>query len=125
MNQYLDKAYWNGLIKMGISRLFILRVLYEKPLHGYLITKRVAAVTSSCCAPTAAALYPVLHDFEKGGYLTCKAEIVNGRERKIYSLTPKGIEAYKIGLEAWQETALALIVAKKEFIESGGNVDAN
>ena len=29
MDQYLDKTYWNGLIKMSLSRLFILRVLYE------------------------------------------------------------------------------------------------
>lgn len=125
MNHYLDKAYWNGLIKMGISKLFILRVLSEKPLHGYEISKRVAALTSGCCAPTVAALYPALHDFLKGGYLTCQSQTVRGRERKIYSLTSKGAEAYRVGLEAWQETAKALIIAKQELAEKGETNDAN
>ena len=65
MDQYLDKTYWNGLIKMSLSRLFILR-FYEKPLHGYEISKRISSLTYGCCAPTEGALYPVLHEFEKG-----------------------------------------------------------
>lgn len=39
---YLQKSYWVGLIKMSLSRLFILRVLYEEPMHGYEISKRIA-----------------------------------------------------------------------------------
>ena len=118
MDQYLDKTYWNGLIKMSLSRLFILRVLYEKPLHGYEISKRISSLTCGCCAPTQGALYPVLHEFEKGGYVTRHTKTVGGRTRKVYTITPKGEEAYKVGLEAWQETALALLEAKKELVES-------
>ncbi|NLX92035.1 MAG: PadR family transcriptional regulator [Firmicutes bacterium] len=119
MDRYLDKRYWNGLIKMSISRLFILRVLYEKPLHGYGISKRISSLTCGCCAPTEGALYPVLHEFEEGGYVTCQAKTVNGRKRKVYTITSKGEEAYRVGLEAWQETALALLEAKKELAGSG------
>lgn len=118
MDQYLDKEYWNGLIKMSLSRLFILRVLYEEPLHGYEISKRISCITSGCCAPTEGALYPVLHEFERGGYVTCQTKTVGGRIRKVYTITSKGEQAYNVGLEAWQETARALLDAKKELGES-------
>ena len=117
MDQYLDKSYWNGLIKMSISKLFILRVLYEGPLHGYGISKRIHSVTSGCCAPTEGALYPVLREFEKGGYVTCQTEKVGGRDRKVYTLTSKGEEAYYVGLESWQETAKVLLEAKRDFVK--------
>jgi DNA-binding PadR family transcriptional regulator len=35
-------------------------------------------------------LYPILHDLEQGGYLVLKAEIVDGKRRKNYRITPKG-----------------------------------
>lgn len=114
-DSYLDKKYWNGLIKMSLSRLFIFRVLYVEPLHGYEISKRISTITSGCCAPTEGTLYPVLHEFEQGGYLECETVEVSGRKRKVYSITDKGKKAYSIGIEAWQETALALVKAKKEL----------
>ncbi len=113
--EYLQRSYWVGLIKMSLSRLFILRVLYEEPLHGYEISKRIDVITKGCCAPTEGALYPVLREFAEGGYLNCRAQVVDGRQRKIYSLTKKGVKAYRVALEAWQESAKALLKAKKSL----------
>lgn len=112
---YLEKSYWVGLIKMSLSRLFILRVLYEEPLHGYEISKRIDALTKGCCAPTEGALYPVLHEFAEGGYLSYQRQVVDGRQRKVYSITKKGEEAYRVAIEAWQEIAKALLEAKKSL----------
>ena len=112
---YLEKSYWVGLIKMSLSRLFILRVLYEEPLHGYEISKRIDVITKGCCAPTEGALYPVLREFAEGGYLNCQAKVVDGRQRKVYSITEKGERAYRVALEAWQESAKALLKAKKSL----------
>jgi len=117
-NDYLDKTYWNGLIKMSLSRLFILRILNEQPLHGYEISKRISCLTKGCCAPTEGALYPVLREFEDEGYLVCEKLTVSGRQRKVYSITNKGREAYRIGIEAWQETAQVLIEAGQEITET-------
>lgn len=113
--QYLDKSYWNGLIKMSLSKLFILHVLCEKSMHGYEITKKIADLTKGCCAPTEGTLYPALREFEKGGYLVCEAKTVDGRQRKIYTITEKGIRAYSTGIKAWEETARVLLKAKKEL----------
>ncbi|MGI5876664.1 MAG: PadR family transcriptional regulator [Dethiobacteria bacterium] len=112
---YLERSYWVGLIKMSLSRLFILRVLYEEPLHGYELSKRIEVITKGCCAPTEGALYPVLREFAEGGYLNCRTKVVDGRQRKIYSITKKGERAYRVALEAWQETAQALLNAKKSL----------
>ena len=111
----LDKEYWNGLIKMSLSRLFILRVLYDESSHGYALTKKIADLTSGCCAPTEGTLYPALREFEQGGYLSSHKEVVSGRERKVYALTEKGIKAYKTALDAWEETARVLLTAQKEM----------
>lgn len=47
-----SRAYWNGTIKMSLSRFFILRVLHQHPMHGYEIARAVAATTRGCCSPT-------------------------------------------------------------------------
>lgn len=114
---YLDKSYWNGLIKMSLSKLFILRILYEEQLHGYEITKRISKLTKGCCSPTEGTIYPALQEFEKGGYLSVKKQIVDGRQRKVYKLTNKGIKAYRTGIKAWEETAKTLLDANRELEE--------
>ncbi|MGA4814783.1 helix-turn-helix transcriptional regulator [Pseudomonas aeruginosa] len=35
-----------------------------------------------CCAPTEGTIYPVLREFEQGGYVTAHTETVAGRGRK-------------------------------------------
>ena len=118
-DNYLKTSYWNGLIKMSLSRLFILKSLYEEPLHGYAITKRISEITNGCCAPTEGSLYPALKEFQDKGYLTSEKRVVSGRERKTYKLTDKGLKAYRTGLNAWEETAEALLEAKRELKVEG------
>lgn len=100
---YADRAYWAGLIKMSLSKFFILCVLNSRSMHGYEITKAVESMTDGCCSPTPGALYPVLREFEAGGYVTCAAEFANGRKRKVYTITDKGREAFGVAVEAWTE----------------------
>lgn len=98
---YTSPDYWNGLIKMGLSKFFILCVLYKQPLHGYEIAKRVESVTRGCCSPGEGTIYPGLRDFEAGGYVTVETEIVQGRERKVYALTDLGREAFRVAVGSW------------------------
>ena len=111
---YLESEYWNGLLKMALSRFFILRVLYAGPAHGYAIARKISDLTRGCCSPSQAAIYPVLKDFMRGGYVTCHTEVVSGRQRKVYSITSKGVEAYRVAVEAWRETTEALVQARDE-----------
>lgn len=100
---YTDRAYWNGLIKMSLSKFFILCVLNQRSLHGYDITKAVEEHTQGCCAPTPGALYPVLKEYEAGGYVTAEEQVVGGRRRKVYSITDKGRTAFRVAVEAWSD----------------------
>lgn len=103
--KYLTEEYWNGLIRMSLSRFFILRVLCCRSLHGYEIAKEVAALTEGCCAPTEGSLYPVLHEFEQNGLVTSQAQVVGNRERKVYTLTDKGVQVYQTATKAWTKAA--------------------
>lgn len=108
---YTAREYWNGIIKMCLSRFFILRVLYTQPMHGYEIARTVAEVTRGCCTPTEGTIYPVLREFEEGGYVTSAIEIAGGRERKVYTLTPKGKEAFRVAVDAWREVTNYILEA--------------
>lgn len=103
--KYQSEEYWNGLIKMSLSRFFILRVLCCRSLHGYEIAKEVASITDGCCAPTEGSLYPVLHEFEQKGLVTHTVETSGKRERKVYTLTEQGRTAYEKATRAWSEAA--------------------
>lgn len=104
-----SRSYWNGTIKMSLSKFFILNVLHQRPMHGYDIARAVESTTKGCCSPTEGTIYPALREFEEGGYVTSAAEVVSGRERKVYTLTDKGRQAYGVALEAWMEATQVLL----------------
>ncbi|MFG1426830.1 PadR family transcriptional regulator [Roseixanthobacter glucoisosaccharinicivorans] len=110
---FLSRAYWNGTIKMSLSKFFILSVLHHKPMHGYDVARAVERTTNGCCSPTEGTIYPVLREFEEGGYLTSASEVVGGRERKVYTLTGKGREAFKVAVEAWMDVTRCLIESER------------
>lgn len=112
--QYQSKQYWNGLIRMSLSRFFILRVLCCRSMHGYEITKEVSEMTGGCCAPSEGSLYPVLHEFKQNGLVTSEVLNVGNRERKVYTLTEKGKSAYQTATEAWTEVARYILAEDKQ-----------
>jgi DNA-binding PadR family transcriptional regulator len=109
---YTDRAYWQGTIKMSLSKFFVLCVLHQKPMHGYEVVQAVERTTDGCCSPTEGTVYPMLNEFEAGGYLTSHLDIVQGRERKVYTLTKKGREAFQTAVDAWLDATDCIIASK-------------
>jgi PadR family transcriptional regulator, regulatory protein PadR len=109
---YSDRAYWRGTIKMSLSKFFVLGVLHQKPMHGYEVVQAVEKTTRGCCSPTEGTVYPVLNEFEAGGYLTSDVQIVQGRERRVYALTRKGREAFRTAVAAWLEATDCILASK-------------
>jgi DNA-binding PadR family transcriptional regulator len=105
---YASRDYWAGTIKMGLSKFFILRVLHDGPLHGYDIARTVERTTRGCCSPTEGTIYPVLREFEAGGFVTVREEVVQGRQRRVYALTDAGRAAFRVALDAWMEATATL-----------------
>lgn len=97
---------------MSLSKFFVLCVLHQKPMHGYEVVQAVAASTKGCCSPSEGTVYPMLNEFEAGGYLTSKPEVVQGRERKVYSITRKGREAFQTAVDAWLEATDCILAGR-------------
>lgn len=105
---FASREYWAGTIKMGLSKFFILRVLHDGPMHGYDVARAVARVTGGCCSPTEGTIYPVLREFETGGFVTVEEEVVQGRQRRVYALTEAGRAAFRVALDAWMDATTVL-----------------
>ncbi|MFV9677645.1 MAG: PadR family transcriptional regulator [Methanosarcinales archaeon] len=61
------------------DEIFGVAIMDELRRHGYSIS--------------AGTLYPILHSLEADGYLTRRNEVVNGKVRKYYRITEKGVNA--------------------------------
>ncbi len=81
-------------------------------MHGYDIARSVERTTGGCCSPTEGTIYPVLREFETGGFVTVHEEVVQGRQRRVYQLTEAGRAAFRIALDAgWRRRRLCRIPA--------------
>ncbi len=102
----IDSAYWKSLINTGLTKLLVLKVLSVSPNHGYGILKELESITSGCCVPTFGSIYPILKDLTKNGYAEVKedTQLKGAQKRRVYTLTPSGVEAYKVAVEAWRST---------------------
>lgn len=110
---FVSEGYWRGLVKMSLSKFFILCVLHDRPMHGYEIAREVRDLTKGCCAPAEGTIYPVLKEFVAAGLATAREETVSGRSRKIYTLTDKGRQAFKVASDAWLEATACVIESRR------------
>ena len=70
----------------GEMRLVILRLIREKPRHGYEIIKALEERMGGCYTPSAGSVYPTLQMLEDQGYV----RIVEDSGKKVYHITPEG-----------------------------------
>ena len=108
MPDYTNKTAWENLVKKSLSRYFVMYALTQQAMHGYDISKWIGEATQGCCHPTEGSLYPTLKEFEEGGYVTSETMSVSGRERKVYAITEKGMEAFRVAKEVWGHAAQLL-----------------
>ena len=101
-----DPSYWKSLINTGLTKLLVLKVLSKAPTHGYGILKELESVTRGCCVPTFGSIYPILKELTRNGYAEVSEDrqLKGAQKRQVYTLTPLGVEAYKVALEAWRST---------------------
>jgi DNA-binding PadR family transcriptional regulator len=70
----------------GEMRLVILRLIREKPRHGYEIMKALEERMGGCYTPSAGSVYPTLQLLEDQGFV----RIVEEDGKKVYHITPEG-----------------------------------
>jgi PadR family transcriptional regulator PadR len=70
---------------------FILAALQEEPRHGYAIITRVSALSRERVRLATGTLYQALDRLTREGLIeVVRDEVVNGRARRHYALTPDG-----------------------------------
>lgn len=88
----------------GNTPVFILSILKEGPNHGYAIYNEIARRSNNVLKFKQGTLYPLLHSLEQAGYIKsewCELAPGNRRQRRVYSITEKGLRELENRLQAW------------------------
>ncbi len=97
-------------------KLIILDILRKSELHGYGISEKIDEIYG-VGKPSSGIIYPTLSSLKKSGLIRIYAE--GERDKKIYSITPKGIEYLKENKENL-EKAKTMLKNLGEFYSMGG-----
>lgn len=93
--------YSNELLK-GSTTILVMSVLKDNDLYRYRIIRELEFRSENAFEMSEGTLYPILHALEKEGYLESYWETHDGRERKYYHLTKKGIKQLEDKKEEWK-----------------------
>src|SRR5918992_1475718 len=74
------------MFESGEVKFVILRLLKEKPRHGYEIIKDLEEKMAGCYTPSAGTVYPTLQLLEDQGYV----RVVETEGKKVYHITRDG-----------------------------------
>lgn len=86
-------------LKKGLLDICILRVLKQGDSYGYQIVKDVMEYVEV----SESTLYPILKRLEASACLTTYSVAHQGRLRKYYQITPKGVEKIDVFLKEWHQ----------------------
>lgn len=86
----------------GTLDVLLLKTLSWAPLHGYGVSKAIAAATGDLLQVEEGALYPALRRLEKRGLVEAEWGVTDtGRDAKFYRLTAAGERRLQEDVEAW------------------------
>lgn len=85
----------------GWIQFLILRILYEKPTHGYQLLEELERRSGGYHKLMPGSIYTILRRMEHKGLLRSEWEKVeSGPDRRLYRLTDEGVAVLRSGLEA-------------------------
>ena len=97
----------------GSSNSLLLCLLEQQPMYGYQIVKELEKRSQGYFKFKEGTLYPALHRLEKSGLITGKWQMIpNGRQRRYYHITAKGLAKLVQEKIQWQDflKAIRLII---------------
>jgi DNA-binding PadR family transcriptional regulator len=86
----------------------VLAILEDGPAHGYAIIESLRERSGGTFDLPEGTIYPALHRLERAGTLTSRREVVGGRARRVYRLSPKGRVALRERRENWNQFSAAV-----------------
>jgi len=92
----------------GHLDLLLLAVLEKGPAHGYALIESLRACSGGTFDLPEGTVYPALHRLEKDGLLSSHWSDESARRRRVYQLTPKGVEALSRRRAEWGQFSRAV-----------------
>src|SRR5262245_9267358 len=93
----------------GTLNLLILRVLAQRPLHGYAIAQRIHQLSEQVLSVEEGSLYPALQKLLVKGWVKASwTRSETGREVREYRLTAGGRKQLEAELAGYRRTASAI-----------------
>ena len=95
------------------SGSLLLCLIEQQPMYGYQIIKEMDRRSQGYFKFKEGTLYPALHRLEKSGLLLGKWQTLpNGRQRRYYHITEKGLARLELERAHWQDflKAMRLII---------------
>ena len=108
-----ERGFGGGrLFDPGDLKLVILKLLSEEPSYGYQLIKRMEERLAGGYAPSPGVIYPTLTLLEEEGLASVSTSADN---KKVYTVTPAGLEYLKANQERVDELFARLDEAGKGF----------
>ena len=86
----------------GSAAMLVLALLKNGEMYGYQIVEELARRSENVFQFKEGTLYPVLHGLEKDRLLSAReAEAPNGRVRRYYAITEKGLRVLDEKQKEW------------------------
>ena len=89
----------------GHLELLLLAAVQPGPAHGYAIAEKLRTRSDGTFDLPEGTLYPALHRLERAGLLASRWSEVNGRRRRVYQLTAKGVKTLATRQGEWRDFA--------------------
>ena len=86
----------------------ILSVLGSKDLYGYKIIRELEIRSENAFEMSEGTLYPILHALEKEKFLESYWKEFEGRKRKYYHITKKGLNQLEEKKEEWRSFTVSV-----------------
>ncbi|MHA1229980.1 MAG: PadR family transcriptional regulator [Candidatus Helarchaeota archaeon] len=119
---------WQKEMSKGYTKIITLTLLAIKEMHGYQLVELIREKTFRFLNPSPSTIYPILKSLEEKGFIKCKLENVDGRNRKIYSITKQGLDILNEIINRQkkiQESIRSLFYKLKETIFDDIKIDLN
>ena len=79
----------------GSTPMLVLSVISSEDMYGYKIVRELEIRSENVFEMSEGTIYPILHALEKEKLLSSYWEEVDGRRRKYYHLTDKGVKQFE------------------------------
>jgi len=89
-NQKGRRFRWR-IFERGDLKFVILRLIYDKPMHGYEVMQALEEESAGCYKASAGSVYPTLQMLEDEGFVRAKEKGGKGG-KKVYEITAEGKE---------------------------------